>query len=328
MLYEPALQMLRSTQGTGFRTQAFEHKEIDLGEGYAGRAAENREIVHIERLAAQKDNPRLAKALIGEGFTSYYAVPLVAKGELRGVLEIFSRDPLGPDEEWLGLLKALASRAALAIDTIKILENLERSNQDLLLSYDATIEGWSKALDLRDKETEGHSQRVTELGLELARRINLSIEQLKNFRRGALLHDIGKMGVPDTILFNPGSLNDKEWAVMKQHTVFAQEMLIDISYLKDALDIPYSHHERWDGSGYPLGLKGEEIPLSARIFAVADVYDALISDRPYRKAWAKQKAVKYIRDESGKLFDPKVVEVFLKFHLATRALEGDLAAML
>jgi PAS domain S-box-containing protein/putative nucleotidyltransferase with HDIG domain len=328
MLFDPVMQTLESVQGAGFHTRAFEHRIISLGEGYAGKAVEERKIIHVEQLEIQRDNPRLAKALVGEGFTSYYGIPLIAKGELRGVLEIFSRSPLGPDEEWFGLLNALASRAALAIDTIKVLENLERSNQDLTLSYDATIEGWSKALDLRDRETEGHSQRVTGLGLELARRIGLNQKQLRNFRRGALLHDIGKMGVPDTILFKPGSLTDEEWVIMKQHTVFAQEMLIDIAYLKDALEIPYSHHERWDGSGYPQGLKGEEIPLAARIFAVADVFDALTSDRPYRKAWSKEKTITYIKEESGILFDPAVVDVFLKHHLATRSLEGEKTAML
>lgn len=328
MLFDPVMQTLESVQGAGFHTLGFVRRVIDLGEGYAGRAGEHRKIVHVERLDLQTDNPRLAKALAGEGFTSYYGIPLVAKGELRGVLEIFNRSPLGPDEEWFGLLNALASRAALAIDTIKVLENLERSNQDLTLSYDATIEGWSRALDLRDRETEGHSQRVTELGLELARRIGLNQKQLKNFRRGALLHDIGKMGVPDTILFKPGSLSEDEWTVMKKHPAFAQEMLIDIAYLKDALEIPYSHHERWDGSGYPLGSKREEIPLSARIFAVADVFDALTSDRPYRKAWTKEKTLAYIKEESGKLFDPAVVDVFLKYHLATKSLEGEKTAML
>lgn len=322
MLFDPVRQALNAVQGEGFRTQAFEGRRIDLGEGYAGKAAAERRIIHVDQLQIQRDNPRLAKALAGEGFTSYYGLPLIAKGELRGVLEIFHRGSLGPDEEWFGLLNALAARAALAIDTIKTLDNLERANQDLILSYDATIEGWSRALDLRDHETEGHSQRVTQLALELARRIGLIGQPLVNFRRGALLHDIGKMGVPDTILFKPGKLTDEEWVAMKRHTVFAQEMLLDIGYLRDALDIPYSHHERWDGSGYPQGLKGEEIPLAARIFAVADVYDALTSDRPYRKAWAKEKAVAYIREESGKLFDPNVVDIFLKFHLATKTLES------
>jgi PAS domain S-box-containing protein/putative nucleotidyltransferase with HDIG domain len=328
MLFDPVLQTLQSVEGTGFRTESFERKVIDIGEGYAGKAASERKIVRVDDLDDNVDNPRLARALIGEGFTSYFAVPLIAKGELRGVLEIFNRTPLNPDEEWFNLLNSLAGRAAIAIDTIKVFENLERTNQDLILSYDATIEGWSRALDLRDKETEGHSQRVTNLGLELARRMGLSGQQLVNFRRGALLHDIGKMAVPDTILFKPSKLTDEEWIVMKKHTTYAQEMLMDISYLRDALEIPYSHHERWDGSGYPLGLKEEQIPISARIFAVADVYDALTSDRPYRAAWTKEKTVAYIREESGKLFDPNVVDVFLKTHLSTQALKLEKDALL
>jgi PAS domain S-box-containing protein/putative nucleotidyltransferase with HDIG domain len=328
MLFDPVLQTLQSVQGAGFRTQAFEKRIIELGEGIAGKVGAERRIIHVNQLQVEVENPRLAKALIGEGFTTYYGIPLIAKGALRGVLEIFNRTSLGPDEEWFGLLDALAGRAALAIDTIKVLENLERSNQDLLYSYDATIEGWSRALDLRDKETEGHSQRVTQLGLNLARRMGQEGEQLVNFRRGALLHDIGKMGVPDNILFKPAKLTDEEWVIMKQHTVFARDMLMDIGYLKDSLDIPYSHHERWDGSGYPLGLSGEDIPIAARIFAVADVFDALTSDRPYRKAWTKEKTVTYIRAESGKLFDPKVVDAFLKSHFATRSLQMEKNAML
>ena len=328
MLFDPVMFTLNTMKGVGFRTKSFEGGHINLGEDFAGKAALERKIIHLDQLQMRAKNPVFAAAIEAEEFKSYYAVPLIAKGELRGVLQIFHRNSLGPDKEWLDLLGALASRAALAIDTIKVLENLERLNQDLVLSYDATIEGWSRALDLRDKETEGHSQRVTDLGLELARRMGLGGQALVNFRRGALLHDIGKMGVPDTILFKPGKLTDEEWVVMKQHTIFARDMLLDIAYLKDSLDIPYYHHERWDGSGYPLGQQGEEIPQSARIFAVADVFDALTSDRPYRKAWTKEMAMAHIRDESGKLFDPEVVNVFLKLHLATKALKPEKGAML
>ncbi len=199
------------------------------------------------------------------------------------------------------------------------LGELEASNQKLLesedrllLGYDATIEGWSRALDLRDKETEGHSQRVTGLAYSLAKNMGLEKDDLVNIRRGALLHDIGKMGVPDTILFNPGQLTDEEWLVMKMHPVYAYDMLFPILYLREALKIPYSHHEKWDGSGYPQGLSAEAIPFAARIFAVADVYDALISDRPYRKAWSQEKALDYIKEQAGIHFDPKVVAVFLE----------------
>ncbi len=182
---------------------------------------------------------------------------------------------------------------------------------ELALAYDATIEGWSHALDLRDKETEGHTLRVTEMAMELARAMGVGDEELIHIRRGALLHDIGKMGVPDSILLKPDKLSDEEWVVMRKHPRFAYEMLVPIDYLKPAIDIPYCHHEKWDGTGYPRGLKGEQIPLAARLFAIVDVWDALRSDRTYRKGWTEEETLKYIRSLSGTHFDPKVVEMFL-----------------
>jgi putative nucleotidyltransferase with HDIG domain len=181
-----------------------------------------------------------------------------------------------------------------------------------MLAYEATLEGWSAALDLRDRETEGHTQRVTVMTIELAEAMGINESELVNIRRGALLHDIGKMGVPDNILLKPDKLNEEEWQHMRMHAVYAYNLLSNISYLRDALDIPYCHHEKWNGTGYPRGLKGEEIPLAARIFAVADVYDALTSDRPYRKGWPHEKTLNYIQEQSGHYFDPKVVEVFVR----------------
>jgi putative two-component system response regulator len=189
---------------------------------------------------------------------------------------------------------------------------LQEANAQLLSAYEATIEGWSRALDLRDKETEGHSQRVTELTIRMATAFGFSDEELMQIRRGALLHDVGKIGVPDSILHKPAKLSDEEWTIMRKHSQFAYDMLEDVEYLHPALDIPYCHHEKWDGTGYPRGLKGEQIPLSARIFAVADVWDALTSDRPYRPAWKKEEALDFIRVESGKHFDPQVVNLFFK----------------
>jgi putative two-component system response regulator len=189
-------------------------------------------------------------------------------------------------------------------------ENLQMANKRLTDAYEATIEGWSHAMDLRDRETEGHSRRVTELSIKLAQAMGMSEEEIVHLRHGALLHDMGKIGVPDSILHKPDSLTDEEWAVMREHPKFAYDMLNSIEYLREALEIPYFHHEKWDGSGYPQGLKGEQIPLAARIFAVADVWDALTSDRPYRPAWSKEKALSYIRDQSGRHFDPKVVDLF------------------
>jgi HD-GYP domain-containing protein (c-di-GMP phosphodiesterase class II) len=190
--------------------------------------------------------------------------------------------------------------------------DLQQSNDELQNAYETTIEGWSRALDLRDRETEGHTQRVSELTVRVARAMGFSKAELVNIRRGALLHDIGKLGVPDSILHKPGKLTEDEWAIMRQHTLFAYDMIQPIEYLRPALDIPCYHHEKWDGSGYPYGLKGTHIPLAARIFALADVYDALSSDRPYREAWPKEQVIEYIRQNSGTHFDPNVVEVFVK----------------
>jgi putative nucleotidyltransferase with HDIG domain len=235
-------------------------------------------------------------------------VPLVIKGRVIGVFEVFQRSLIKRDQEWLDFLNALAGQAAIAISNAQLFESLQQSNSELTQAYDATIEGWSRALDLRDKETEGHSLRVTEMTVELARAFGLSDAELVQVRWGSLLHDIGKMGVPDGILLKPSALTEEEWVAMKKHPVFAYEMLAPIHYLRLALDIPYCHHEKWDGSGYPRGLTGEQIPLTARIFAVVDVWDALTSDRPYRPAWTEEKALEYIRASAGTHFDPQVVE--------------------
>jgi putative nucleotidyltransferase with HDIG domain len=227
------------------------------------------------------------------------------------VLEIFHRAPLAPDADWLDFLDSLAGLAAIGIANAQLFEDLERSNAELSQAYDATIVGWSNALDLRDKETEGHSQRVTDLTLRLSEAMGMDSQRLVHVRRGALLHDIGKMGVPDHILLKAGPLTDEEKALMRQHPTLAYKMLQPIAYLQRALEIPYCHHERWDGSGYPRGLAGEAIPLVARIFAVVDVWDALRSDRTYRQAWPVDQVVQHLRQGAGHHFDPRVVETFL-----------------
>jgi HD-GYP domain-containing protein (c-di-GMP phosphodiesterase class II) len=219
----------------------------------------------------------------------------------------------------MAFLKTLAGQTAIAIDNAELFNNLQQSNTELVQAYDATIEGWAKALELRDMETEGHSRRVVTLTLDLSRKMGISRDLLTHIRRGALLHDIGKMGIPDAILQKPGKLTDEEWVIMRRHPMLAFDWLSSIDYLRPALDIPYYHHEKWDGSGYPRGLKGEEIPLAARIFAIIDVYDALSSDRPYRKAWPEEKIIDYLKEESGKHFDPKVVETFLVLNLQSKS---------
>jgi putative nucleotidyltransferase with HDIG domain len=250
--------------------------------------------------------------LADEGFVSYYAVPLITKGEVKGVLEIFHRSRLNPDREWLNFLETLGGQTAIAVENSMLFRDLQRSNFELVMAYDATIEGWSRALDLRDRETEGHTQRVTEMTVKFARQMGFSEERLILIRRGALLHDIGKMGIPDTILHKPEELTAEEQQIMRKHPQLAYDMLEPIAYLRAALNIPHCHHEKWDGTGYPRGLAGTQIPLEARLFAIVDVWDAITTDRPYRKGWPRKKALKYIREQSGKYFDPQLVEIFLE----------------
>ena len=190
--------------------------------------------------------------------------------------------------------------------------NIEHAHNELKAAYDATIEGWSRAMDLRDRETEGHTQRVTHLTLKLAEAAGMNQEELVHIRRGALLHDMGKLGIPDSVLHKPDKLTDEEWVLMRQHPQLAYDMLHPIDYLHPALDIPYCHHVKWDGSGYPRGLKGEQIPLVARLFAIVDVWDALTSDRPYRPAWQKEETLKYIKGQTDKHFDPRAVDLFFQ----------------
>jgi PAS domain S-box-containing protein len=315
LLLNPHTGMLEYAASQGFRTSALRHSHLRLGEGYAGVAALENRIVSIPNLRAEERGFKRSEFFEGEDFITYYAVPLVAKGHVKGVLEIFHRNSLEPDEEWFEFLDALALQAAIAIDNNSLFYDLERSNVDLVLAYDRTIEGWSRALDYKDKETEGHSQRVTEMTLRIAREMGMNEEELVHVRRGALLHDIGKMGIPDSILLKPGTLTEEEWKIMRLHPVYSYELLNPIAYLRPALDIPYCHHEKWDGTGYPRGLKGEEIHLSARIFAVVDVWDALSSERPYRRAWSEEKTKEYIRSLSGIQFDPMVIDVFFKIPL-------------
>lgn len=312
LIYQAELQALTFAQSYGFHTPAIRYTNLRLGEGYAGQAGLQREHVFIPDLNLALGKFKDSLHFSEEGFVSYYGVPLIAKGKLVGVLEIYHRSPLDPGDEWVNYLKILAGQIAIAIDDISLFNELQRTNVDLSLAYDATIEGWAHALELKDTETEGHSRRVVEMTLDLARKMGISGENLAHLRRGALLHDIGKMGVPDSILSKPGKLTDDEWEIMRQHPVYAYNWLSRIQYLVPALDIPYAHHERWDGTGYPRGLAGEQIPLAARIFAIVDVWDALNSDRPYRKAWPKEKIMVHIREQSGKHFDPEVVEKFLE----------------
>jgi PAS domain S-box-containing protein len=312
LLLNPLFNRLEYAAGRGFRTSSLRHTSLPIGEGFAGVAALERRIVSVADLEKEA-SPFLARAplLREEGFVSYYSAPLIAKAQVKGVLEIFHRSSLSPDQTWLDFLAALAGQAAIAIDNAVLFEDLQRANIELRLAYDHTLEGWSRALDLRDRETEGHSERVAEMTLRLARTMGVSEGELVNVRRGALLHDIGKVGIPDNILLKPGPLTPEEMEVMQKHPVYAYNILWPISFLRPAVEIPYCHHERWDGRGYPRGLRGEEIPVSAQIFAVADVWDALRSNRPYRPVWPREKTLAHICANNGTHFNPKVVEAFV-----------------
>lgn len=311
LLLNPYFQMLERAAATGFQSQGKTIDNIRVGEFHAGRAVLERRLVQFDTAHEARKNPSFGALWEQEGFFHYFAAPLIAKGSVKGVLEIYLRHRFTPTVDWLEFLETLADEAAIAIDNAQLFENLQNANLNLNLAYDATIDGWSRAMELRDQETEGHTQRVAEMAVVIARSFGIREEEIQQIYRGALLHDIGKIGVPDQILLKPGSLTMDEWKVMRQHPQLAYEMLLPIVYLRKALDIPHFHHERWDGKGYPQGLKGEQIPLAARIFAIVDVFDALTSDRPYRKAWSVNKAIRYVREQNGKMFDPQVLNKFL-----------------
>jgi PAS domain S-box-containing protein len=309
-LYHPDLQTLTSLSGVGFNIPSPTRPQMRLGEGLAGQVIVRQQTLHITNLqnAAEAANEMLIKR---EGFVDYIGIPLIVKGQIKGVFELFHRSPLSPTPDWMEFLHTLAGQAAIAIDSSQLFENLQRSNQELIQAYDTTLEGWARALELRDSETEGHTRRVTELTMHLARYMGVSDPEMVNIYRGVLLHDIGKMGVRDDILKKKGKLTPEEWIEMRQHPTYAYNLLSPISFLRGAMDIPYCHHEHWDGSGYPRALKGEQIPLAARIFSVVDIWDALLSDRLYRKAWPREKVKAYIKESAGTILDPRIVNIFL-----------------
>jgi PAS domain S-box-containing protein/putative nucleotidyltransferase with HDIG domain len=311
LLFNPHSLTYDYAFGIGLQTDILKNANVYPDNDPVETIVLKRQRVQINELQNDADYAR-NQAFMREGFVSYFGIPLISKGQVRGVLEIFHRSKLNYDQELIDFLESLAGQAAISIDNAALFDELQRSNLELTLAYDATIEGWSHALDLRDEGTEGHTQRVTVLTMKLAREVGIQDEELNHIRRGAILHDIGKMAIPDDILHKPDKLNAKEMAVMKKHPEYANQMLSSIRYLKLSLDIPYYHHEKWDGTGYPRGFAGEQIPLAARLFAIVDVWDALTNNRPCRAAWSKQKALEYIKEQSGKHFDPEIVMSFLK----------------
>jgi len=304
LLYNPAIPALVYTVGRGFR-RPIEHLTLRLGEGYAGRVALERRTLTLTPYVTTDNTSHFAN----EGFVTYSGVPLIAKGQLTGVLEVFRRAPFSPDAEWINLLETLALQAALAINNARLYEEVQRTNLQLALSYEATIESLARALELCAQESAGHIQRVTELTEQFARALNIPEAQLLYIRYGAMLHDIGKLALAVSASTDP--LNED--AAMRRHPELAYQLLQPIPYLQPALEIPYCHHEKWDGSGYPRGLKGEAIPLAARLFAIVDTWDILRSMPPYCTTWSNQQAREYLRAQAGKSFDPKLVEAFLRF---------------
>lgn len=298
---------LNFSAGRGFSDSTVQSTHVRLGKGHAGQAAYERKARIVADLSGT-----LTYALKGEEFKSYIAMPLISQGKVKGVLEIFQRSPLAPTREWMDFLEIFAGQAAIAIDNASMFDSIQRFATELTLSYDATLEGWGRTLEFRDEDTKGHTERVTEMAMRLARILGMSEHELVQLRRGALLHDIGKISIPDTILRKPGPLTDEEMEVMKLHTVYARELIMGIPFLRPAVDIPYCHHEMWNGKGYPRGLRGDDIPFKARVFTVIDVADALISDRPYRAAWPVEKAYRHIADLRGEQFAPVVVDAFLE----------------
>lgn len=308
-VYNQDSQILNLYASQGFNERESLRMTLSIGDGFVGQLLLARKPIFYNNLS-KEEGLQLGSFVIKENFKSYYAIPLYSKGAARGIMEIFFREPFTPTTDWGEFVQTLAGQAVIAIDNTQLFENLQRTNQELSLAYDTTLEGWGKALELRDKETQGHTRRVTNLTVELARQMGIPETDLAHIRRGSLLHDIGKMGVPDSILHKPGPLTAEELTEMRKHPQYAYDLLSPIAYLRPTLDIAYCHHEWWNGTGYPRGLKGEEIPLSARIFAVIDVWDALLSDRPYRPAWKEEDVLNYISGLSGKQFDPRVVKSF------------------
>lgn len=308
----PELESLKIITQTGFKTNPLQYTDLALGQGPAGHVASTKSRVVIPDLKVAGTKFSRSPDFSQEGFVSYVGVPLLARDELVGVLEVFHRSKLDIHPDWVDFLEGLAGQAAIAIAQRNLYKSLHRSKEQLHEAYDGVIESWAQAMELREIETKGHGERLVSLTLDIARVLGVDQESMDDIRRGAFLHDVGKMGIPDKVLKKKEKLSQKERELIGQHPLYAYEILKSIEYLRPALDIPLYHHERWDGLGYPEGLKGEEIPLAARIFAVVDVWDALRSGRPYRAAWSDEKALDHIKKESGTHFDPQVVDAFLQ----------------
>jgi PAS domain S-box-containing protein len=312
LIYLPDLQTFRFSCGRGFRTAGTQQAYQRKTGSYANQATQDRRTVKVPALNEAADAARIYPRIAGEGFQSYLCLPLVAKGAIKGVLEVFQRAPLDLDPEEENFLEMVAGQAAIAIDNAGLFEGLQSTNDELTLAYNDTLSGWARTLELRTRGSGGEAQRLADASIRLARMLGAGEAELVPFYRGAVLHDIGMMGVPESILLKPGPLTEAEWELVRRHPQHAQDLLSSINYLRSAVDIPFCHHEKWDGSGYPRGLAGNQIPFAARVFAVVDVWDSMRSPRPYRPAHTDAEAREEIRRGSGTHFDPAVVKVFLE----------------
>jgi PAS domain S-box-containing protein len=306
----PMTNTLDLSGDVGLRRPFIRTVKVPISTSFAGKVLMDRSMFQAPDLA---NNPVefSVREWQDEGYKAYFAHPLIVKGKPIGVMELFFSHTFYPDHEWLKFFESLATQAAVAYDLCHTFSDLQKVKQNLANNYNAALETWSKSLELTNIESQGHIQRVTRQTLKLAKDFGVDESEWPNIERGALLHDIGKLGILDEILLKKGKLTDTEWHEIEKHPKIARDLLSGVNLLKDAVEIPFSHHENWDGSGYPQGLKGESIPLAARIFAVVETYDALLSDKPYRKAWTKEKAVEYLNEEKGKKFDPKIIDTFL-----------------
>ena len=312
LVYDAAAQRLVNAGGRGFRGRGMENVILRLEDTPAGKAVANNEVVRVANVTrAQNDFAHLAD-LAGEDMVAYVAAPLVLNAQVKGVLEIWSRRPINASAQWLDTLEQTAEKGAMALSNVMLVRRLQRANLDLAQAYDATIEAWSQALELRGYETKSHIQRVADMSVDFARLIGLGEAEVSNIRRGARLHDIGMLAIPERIVLKPEALDEEELVIMRRHPMVGYQQLESVEFLKSALDIVRYHHEKWDGTGYPYGLKGEQIPLTARLFALVDVWDSLRSDRPFRKGWPEEKVKAHIRERAGKQFDPDLADRFLK----------------
>jgi response regulator RpfG family c-di-GMP phosphodiesterase len=309
LLYNQHSQILSFVYGHGFRSTGVSDINLDSKNSLASQVVRGRKMIQLtDSKGVNADS--LPSNLVSEGFVSYIGVPLLAKSKVNGVLEVFERSEIKHDRDWYDFLEAFAHQASIAIDNSGLFENLQKLNIEIASAYDTTIKAWAQTLEIRDVTYAGHASRVMDLSVKIASAMGLSGDAISHLRHGVLLHDIGMLGIPESILLNPGSLNEEQWKMVRKHPRIAYDLLSQIPNWRQALDIPYSHHEKWDGTGYPQGLKNDVIPLGARICALADVYDTLQMERPFRSAWDKTLAKNFIRDGAGSQFDPEVVRMF------------------